>query len=159
METLDLREQAVHGSSLFPLSFYRLDLDKNYPMVPLHYHEEMEVTYIVSGVALYQSGLDTFAVKEGDLLFMNPNVLHRITQIERQEMVSYTFVFHLDLLKNATVDICTIHFLNPLLHNIDQLPQKIEEGDSLYGELVGIFSKLNRCYEEKREGYQLLVKG
>ena len=34
----DLKERAVHGPAMFPVSFYELHLNKHFTMVPLHYH-------------------------------------------------------------------------------------------------------------------------
>ena len=159
MDKVDLKERMVHGTAMFPVSFYELHLGSQFPIVPLHYHEEMEVTYIVSGTATYQCGLHSFTVKAGDFIFMNPHVLHRITQLEAYEMVSYTFVFHINLLKNTSLDVCALRFFTPLLNNMDHLPHKIEGEDTLYEEIRAIFDKLYKCHETKRWGYELLVKG
>ena len=79
-----------------------------------HWHEEMEISYVESGEAEYQIGLEIFTVKAGDIVLVNPHQLHRLSRSRDIDMVSHRFVFHVNLLRNSSLDTCAVQFFHPI---------------------------------------------
>ncbi len=157
MHTLpELKEQATHGDIFLPLQEYSCELQSGFPSVPLHWHEEMELTRITKGQAHYQIGSADFDVHAGDLILIPPHILHHVTQIDRAYMHSETFVFHLNFLLGNSTDACSLKYLKPILDGALQFPCFFPAGTQ--DQLDKLFSRLYHCYQEKAFGYELLLK-
>ena len=75
---LEQKEDAHHGKALFPLQKYITQLDKEHPVVTTHWHDEAEFTLVKEGSAEYQINLEDYAITAGDLVFIQPRILHTI---------------------------------------------------------------------------------
>lgn len=75
---LEQKEDARHGKALFPLQKYITQLDKEHPVVTTHWHDEAEFTLVKEGSAEYQINLEDYAITAGDLVFIQPRILHTI---------------------------------------------------------------------------------
>ena len=110
---LEQKEDAHHGKALFPLQKYITQLDKEHPVVTTHWHDEAEFTLVKEGSAEYQINLEDYAITAGDLVFIQPRILHTIAlnsteqiqqkyfqmeQYQQKPFQSETYVFHLNYL-------------------------------------------------------------
>ena len=151
------KENARHGEAAFPVARYRTRLHAAYQDVPLHWHEEAELTLILRGESSYTVQLESFPVREGDLVFVPPQVLHAVTT-GGGEMESDTFVFHMDFLGGRGGDVCTLRYLAPLSAQKLTPPAVIHRDHPAYEPLLTLFRELNRTWEQKEPGYELMVK-
>ena len=112
------KESARHGETLFPMQKYITKLDLVYPVVTTHWHEEAELTLITEGEGLYQIDLVDYEVKKGDILFVPPLLLHSVSlaQSQNEEMISETYVFHLNFLGGNSTDICSTRYFVPIMN-------------------------------------------
>lgn len=71
----------------FPIIFH---LDTCFPYLPVthgvHWHENIEILYFIEGEGIVYSGTAEFPVHVGDIVVINPNVLHGIESITEQCM-------------------------------------------------------------------------
>ena len=151
------KENVRHGESAFPIERYRTTLHATYQDVPPHWHEEAELTLIVRGASTYTIQLGSEEVREGDLVFVPPHLLHAVTT-GGGEMESDTFVFHMNLLGGSSGDVCTLRYLAPLSAQKLTPPTIIHPDHPVYEKLLGIFREMNRTWEEKEVGYELMMK-
>ena len=151
------KENARHGEAAFPVARYRTRLHAAYQDVPLHWHEEAELTLILRGQSSYTVQLESFPVREGDLVFVPPQGLHAVTT-GGGEMESDTFVFHMDFLGGRGGDVCTLRYLAPLSAQKLTPPAVIHRDHPAYEPLLTLFRELNRTWEQKEPGYELMVK-
>ncbi|NLL78520.1 MAG: AraC family transcriptional regulator [Clostridiales bacterium] len=154
----ELKEKARHGDIFLPLQKYTAELMPLYPSVSLHWHEELEFTRIMEGTAHYQIGLTDFDVREGDLILVQPHVLHSVTRIDRAYMRSETFVFHMNFLSGNTTDACSLKYLKPIADGTLFLPCLISVSHPDYMLFERLFSQIYHCYEQKSYGYELALK-
>lgn len=152
------KEQARHGEHMFPLNKYITTLSELYPSVSPHWHDEAELTLITEGSCTYQVHLDTFEVEKGDLLFVPPAVLHSITCTGPEQMLSETYVFHMNFLGANLADICAVKYLTPLTNQTLSLPCLIGKDHPAYPEVLAIFQKISRTYDTMKPGYELLLR-
>lgn len=94
----DLREQKRHGRPDFPFVIYRGNLPEYIAGYPLHWHEEMEVIYVVSGTGCITVQAERFAVRAGDVVLIPPQRVHSIEQLENEPMEYFNILFRLSLL-------------------------------------------------------------
>ena len=165
---LEQKEDARHGKALFPLQKYITRLDQDHPVVTTHWHDEAEFTLVKEGSAEYQIDLEGHPVNPGDLLFIQPRLLHTIalnsTEQFQQNLFqpeyfqSETYVFHLNYLGANATDICATRYLLPLMNEEYTLPCHISPDHPAYASLKTVFSQISRLYEETPPGYELAIK-
>ena len=151
------KENARHGEAAFPVARYRTRLHAAYQDVPLHWHEEAELTLILRGQSSYTVQLESFPVREGDLVFVPPQILHAVTT-GGGEMESDTFVFHMDFLGGRGGDVCTLRYLAPLSTQKLIPPTVFHRDHPLYDQLLRIIRDMNRAWENRETGWELLIK-
>lgn len=157
MEYLQLKELATHGDFLTPISYYELNGGNGTFLLPMHWHEEMEITYIASGHGTYDLDLNEFLVERGDFLIIPPGVLHASNSNDTN-FKTLTFVFHLNMLNSLITDACAIQYFVPLLHGEISSPMVIHKDTLGYHEIITSFFNLHKVYKEKTVGYELAVK-
>ena len=151
------KENARHGEAGFHIQRYRTTLHATYQDVPTHWHEEAELTLIVRGGSTYTVQLESEAVTEGDIVFVPPQVLHAVTT-GGGEMESDTFVFHMNLLGAGTADVCTLRYLAPLSAQKLTPPVVFRREHPAYDQLLRIIREMNRIWENRENGWELLIK-
>ncbi len=155
------KESAKHGETLFPMQRYITILDESYPGVRLHWHEEAELTLMTKGYGHYQIDLVDYEVKKGDILFVSPLFLHSVSlsnpSIEN-EMVSETYVFHLNFLGGNSTDVCSTRYLVPIMNHEIVLPCLITPAHPAYVSIRKIFNQIASLYNEEVPGYELALK-
>ena len=151
------KENARHGEAAFPVVRYRTRLHATYQDVPPHWHEEAELTLILRGESTYTVQLESAQVREGDLVFVPPQGLHAVTT-GGGEMESDTFVFHMDFLGGLGGDVCTLRYLAPLSAQKLTPPAIIRRDHPVYEPLLEVFRDMNRTWENKELGYELMMK-
>ena len=151
------KENARHGESGFPIQRYRTTLHATYQDVPTHWHEEAELTLIVRGDSTYTVQLESEHVTVGDIVFVPPHVLHAVTT-GGSDMESDTFVFHPNLLGAATADVCTLRYLAPLSAQKLTPPTVIRKDHPAYDQLLRIIRDMNRTWETRQVGWELMIK-
>ena len=170
---LEQKEDAHHGKALFPLQKYITQLDKEHPVVTTHWHDEAEFTLVKEGSAEYQINLEDYAITAGDLVFIQPRILHTIAlnsteqiqqkyfqmeQYQQKPFQSETYVFHLNYLGANATDICATRYLLPLINEEYTLPCHISPDHPAYASLKAVFSQISGLYEETPPGYELAIK-
>ena len=155
---LGQKENAKHGEAAFPVQKYITRLAPDNPVVTTHWHEEAELTLITKGSCRYQIDLIQHEVKEGDILFIPPLFLHSISMDACEELISETYVFHINFLGGNSTDICSTRYLTPLMNQEFSMPCLITPEHPLYVSLGKVFSQIASLYDEAVAGYELALK-
>lgn len=156
--TLAQKEHTKHGESFFPVQKYITRLTTDYPVVTTHWHEEAELTLITQGDCFYQIDLIDYGVNEGDILFIPPLFLHSISRGNSEELLSETYVFHLNFLGGNSTDICSTRYLAPMMNQEFSMPHLITPKHPAYASLRKIFYQINSLYDETILGYEFAIK-
>ena len=89
----DLMETAQHGSTLYPFQFYYEDLSVfDFNCIEWHWHTELEFIYIESGTVTLWIGEDQFHLTEGNGVFINTKVLHRLYSPSKALIPNFVFM-------------------------------------------------------------------
>ena len=80
IETDDtLMETATHGTVLFPFRFYEEKMsDFDFHLIDWHWHAEFEFVYMETGTVHFNIGEKTMDLCEGQGIFINSRILHRM---------------------------------------------------------------------------------
>lgn len=171
--TLEQKENTKHGETAFPVQKYITRFSDDYMVVTTHWHEEAELTLITKGRCLYQIDLIDYEVKEGDLLFIPPLLLHSISRGDvktdermeigrenngNEEAASVTYVFHMNFLGGNSTDICSTRYLTPIMNREVTMPCLITQSHPAYASLRKIFDQANTLYDGAPDGYELALK-
>ena len=155
---LEQKEDARHGEQMFPLKRYLTRLNRDFPSVMPHWHEEAEFTMITGGSCLYRIHLETYQAGSGDLLFIPPLMLHSIENTSPLSMRSETYVFHLNFLGANAGDVCTARYFAPVGNQEFILPFLISRTHPAYPSLLKIFCAISQTYQKKDYGYELILR-
>lgn len=152
------REGVSHGDHLFPLKKYDVVLSESFPLVPAHWHEEAEFTWIRSGACVYHIDLCDYLVQEGDMILLPPRILHSSGFFPRDHMMSESFVFHLDFLGMGGSDVCSVKYLRPFASREIVFPYVFQADHPANPLLRDMMRQLSDEYISRGDGYELRMK-
>lgn len=155
---VNLFERVQHGSEMFPLEYYHCVFPFGLGNLPVHWHKEFEITYVRKGFCTYQIDLQTYQIQEGGFLLIPPEMLHGTGEDPKQEFVTDSFVFSMDMLESQRQDSCTARFLAPLTGGQFRFPAYLSAGNPAAGLLRDSFEKIRRTFLGKSFGYELEIK-
>lgn len=101
----NLEEKKRHGKPDFPFVVYPGNLPGYQTGYPLHWHEEMELIYVVSGTGIITVQGERLTVQAGDLVIVAPENVHSFEQLEGRSMAYYNILFRLSMLNSEYVGI------------------------------------------------------
>lgn len=116
----DIKED---GSEIFHYDIpdFPLSIKKNFipahtcfTDISIHWHEEIEITYIASGSIRHQLNGKNVRIKAGEAIFINAKQLHLI-QSDDQDCVLYCLIFHPTLLSSANY--IAKKYVQPIINN------------------------------------------
>ena len=98
---------------------------------------------------------------KGYILFVLPLLLHSVSlaQPQNEEMVSETYVFHMNFLGGNSTDICSTRYFIPIMNHELILPCLITPKHPAYVSIRKIFRQIASLYHEEVPGYELALKG
>lgn len=140
-----------HQSTEFPFELaHANDLANN--MGAFHWHDFLEITYVLSGKGVYYIEDKKIPVEAGDFLIINNIERHRV-QYERETPL-YETVLHFDaaILQTFIHDGCNLFDYNgAIFHN------KLELNDENREQLISILDTVVEEFREKKDYYELCI--
>jgi AraC-like DNA-binding protein len=85
-----LKERIIFRDNL-PVNLLVADIDS----YPIHFHDELEVVFVLKGQILLRNGYYTYQLKPGDIFILNDRELHSYTRVGDEE--NMVMMFQLDL--------------------------------------------------------------
>ena len=108
MESRELLEKKQHGNAMRPFAKYGTVFDDDLTNYPMHWHEEMEVIRVQAGRGLVFIDGKRLEVSQGDILVVNPYLLHSVARLDGEVMSIESVVFNLRMLESSIADACTV---------------------------------------------------
>lgn len=153
------QEKRKADESAFPYLTYPCSIPLDFPLVPLHWHEEMEFVYIKKGRGIVSVDFSSCHVSAGDIIIICPGQLHTIEQ-EAQEAMEYeNIIFPLSLLGSRQPDSCWEQYISPIMRRQVSLPSRITPQLDYYGNVAGCIDAIDEIRRTFPAGYELLIKG
>ena len=153
------KEEKHHADSRFPYNIYLCSIPQDFRVVPIHWHEEMELISVKKGSGRVILDLHPFPVKTGDLVIVFPGKLHGIRQKAGCAMEYENIIFRLDMLIPALPDRCSSEFLMPLLSGNGPSSYVCSQGCREFLPVQQLIARLDAISDSRPAGYELAVKG
>lgn len=155
-EYISHKDSHVHGDGSFPVAAYWVldppgasahDQKTEFVNLPLHWHDEAEIFYMIKGGCLFFIDDGEFPLNEGEAVFVRPGALHwaKLTR-PSEAAVSVSVTFHPDFLTGSGQDVTSSKYL-PLILEDGRLADPVINRSSAYRsrilddflEIVGFF--------------------
>jgi len=113
---LQLKENKQHSSTLIPFSVYQCRIPEFYAGVPMHWHREFEIDYILEGEGQFILGEEKYVASKGDIVIIPPNVLHAAYATEGNILIYDALVFSHSILGTGSNDRSTAECILPIIN-------------------------------------------
>lgn len=156
------KEKAIHGTSSFPFGFYEVFEDEAWDGVKHHWHEEIEIIYMMKGSGTIEVNMETLPVSQESFFFINTGELHALKP--NGPCLESAVLFRPDMLCFDTYDLAQNHLLQPLLKGDVSLPKRLTSSDPAfekvkkeYLEIANVYYKSSTSLSENVSA-QLFIK-
>ena len=151
-------EKRQHSTTRIPYSCYECRIPDSFPNIPMHWHSEFEIGYILSGKGEFICGDDRVTVTEGDLLILPPNMLHAAYPVPDNNLYLDAFVFHPAMLGALNNDRCTTECIRPLINGSMKLEPHISPDMPDYRNIKASADLIYSCAHNNLSQSDLLLK-
>lgn len=158
LEYENYQEKILHGNPLFPYITYLCSIPLDFPYVPLHWHDEMEIIYIKKGKGTLTIDFKQYAVSAGAIALIIPGQLHSIEQYEQEKMEYENIIFHPNILISKKTDTCNNDYFLPLLNGNISVPPLYTPGMPYYHDIASCIDANDNICRTNPSGYQLFIK-
>lgn len=112
------REMTTHGSHDFPCASY----DERFSQfvggeVPWHWHDEIEVVLVIEGATKVECIHSSDIVKAGEMIFINANTLHKLTNHGAEDCRILNVVFNPQMLGGIGFGLIYSKHVLPVINN------------------------------------------
>jgi AraC-like DNA-binding protein len=154
-----LKENRIHGDTIFPLGIYSIVYNNESIVLDCHWHEEMEFLLVTKGRATFQIETDYFEIAEGEAIFINSGVLHAGYPIDKSKCNFTAIVFNPDMLYNHNIyDPIQVKFIEPIIKKLIVLPKHIKGINEWEKLVLSHLSKIISVIHSKPFTYELSIK-
>lgn len=152
-----LKENRIHGDSLFPFSTYSIKCTSE-NVLDCHWHDEIEFLIVTKGKASFQIGASYYEVSEGEAIFISRGEIHAGFPIDNYNCSFNAIVFSSDLLLCNNADVIQIKYIEPMLNKNYILPIYIKGEFQWEKDILFKLQELIDIVNTKPFTYELIVK-
>jgi AraC-like DNA-binding protein len=120
----------------------------------MHWHEAVEILYVTQGKMDASVEGQTWTADPGDIIFINSNFLHGISNVE--DAFHYNFTFGLEIFEQALVDLRDRTAQKSIFDR--QLFVSRKQDGPLQEAMEALLLAIREEYHAERPGYRLAVK-
>lgn len=153
-----LEEKRRHSSELVPFSYYKCVIPDYFDCVPLHWHSEFEINYVLDGCAEFLCGEERFISNSGDIVIIPPNMLHAIYTHGNFEQRYDTIVFNTDMLGASVNDGCAAECVKPLVNGHFGVNVHVTPHHPYYNEIKTAAENIFSCAKGNTPQLDMLLK-
>lgn len=158
LEYENYHENVTHGDMVFPYNTYICSIPLDFPLVPLHWHDEMELIYVKKGYGSITVDFRQYKVKGPTLVLILPGQLHSIGQLEDFSMEYENIIFNPSMLMSKQTDVTATEFLQPLISRKITVPTVFTPVYPYYRDVIAPIDACDEICKTKPQGYELFIK-
>ena len=158
LEYENYHETKTHGDIVFPYNTYLCSIPLDFPMVPLHWHDDIELIYIKKGAGQVTVDFRQYKVSGNTIVLILPGQLHSIEQFENCSMEYENIIFHPNMFLTKKADTCSTDFLYPLLDGKITVPTIFTPVYPYYEDIAAPIDACDEICKTKPQGYELYIK-
>lgn len=142
--------------SILPISYYIFDYSNGFSGFQFHWHDEIELHYIIKGSGQFFIHDTEYEVAEGDIVYISPKLIHSGKSINN-DLVAICYVISCDYLLSRSRENNTDKFITALLKNKISYPV-IGKAKYGYDNIKNSLEIIDKCVTEKDLFFQLEIK-
>lgn len=158
LEYENYHETITHGDIIFPYNTYLCSIPLDFPRVPLHWHDELELIYIKKGMGRITVDFREYKVKGPTLALILPGQLHSIDQLEDAFIEYENIIFNPSMLIPRQNDVTATDFLLPLMSGKVTVPTIFTPVYPYYTDVIMPIDACDEISKTKPQGYELYIK-
>lgn len=157
--SVNLKENIPHGNLLFSLAVHLTEQKiASDIMLYTHWHEELEILYILDGSMILQIDAQDILVKKGDVIVITPNTLHGATRCNDSPCNFYAIVYHPSFIQSALNDIVEQSYIEPYFTDSSKSYYYLNEKSNEHNKVLSIVRGIIEIFNLQSFGYELLIK-
>lgn len=126
--------------------------------IPWHWHEDVEVLYVLQGSLEVKTPLNSYSLSSGDSAFINTNVLHFQKPIGNIKVVTLNQIFNTSIIYGSVDSVFYSKYVLPIL-SCNGLDIMIFKQESVIDrKATELIRQSQDIAEEKRPGYEIGVR-
>lgn len=153
MHDFSLYEKANIPDKNFPIRIGCIKPAQNSVAFHSHWHEHLELLYMVRGEACAECNSVSMHAAAGDLIVVNSNELHYAHSLG-SPLEYYCIIIDPAFFKSGFIDTCEIKYIAPIHQNLILFQNKIS-GDL---SVEACINSIIREHSQKEVGYELAIK-
>lgn len=153
------QETKRHSDTMFAFNVYPCTIPADFPFVPLHWQDSIEIIYIKRGNGIVQVDFKTYPAEAGDIFLVLPGHLHGIRGILQNRMEYENIIFDMSFLGSDSVDLCSQKYLQPIINENLVFPAFIGKDHPLHESITKCLDSSDHLCSLRPKGYELGVKG
>ncbi len=158
LEYENYHENIPHGDVVFPYNTYPCSIPMDFSIVPLHWHDEMEIIYVKKGQGLITVDFKQYRAAPHTIVLILPGSLHSIEQLGDHSMEYENIIFHPNMLLSKNADRSSTDFILPLLHGKITVPTVFTPVYPYYADVSRCIDACDEICKTKPQGYELFIK-
>ncbi len=155
---LAMHEKKQHGKLTFPYTVYGGRLPEWLSEFPLHWHDEMEIIHVAEGSMVVSIQNEEIILYEGDLAFVQPQLVHSIRQHDDNKARYFNILFRFSLLETNERDLCYEKYFLPIYSSRQIIPKYLSRDDDLNKKITPYVRQLTDMRRLSEDGIELLIK-
>lgn len=144
---------------MFPCGGYTVSVgDCITECIPWHWHEEVEVMVVESGVLRLDVPDHTVVLKKGDAAFVNSSVLHSAVNARNSVCEIQSFVFNPQLIFGSLESVIEQKYVRPVVHCPALSIIHFQNDTQWHKCVIKCIEEAFVYYKEETFGYELMVR-
>ncbi len=150
-------ETGMHGTPDFPIAIY--DDNVTSECVNWHWCEELEVGFVTEGSVLLACGNCKYTLSEGDIFFVNSNVLHFMSNGDPPKKSAFkSIVFHGSLIGGNENSVFCQKYLLPIVNNPNLRELTLKPNSIYHKRLSKILTNVWDLIFSETSDYEIIVR-
>ena len=149
-------EQTDFKETDMPFRYYQFDYSDGFSGFQFHWHEEIEIHYVVSGSGSFFIDDAEYNVGKGDIIFIAPRIIHS-GKSENNNLIDICYIVDNDYLMSKNNEYNTDKFFTGLINTKVELPV-IHMQNEGYEQLRTPLQLIDSCVERRGPFFQLEIK-
>lgn len=160
IETKDNGEElTLHGEEDFPCAFY----DEKFSQfisgeVPWHWHDEIELVYVVEGSCKVESLSDSLILDQGDAVFINSACLHKLQDVGEVDCHILNFVLNPVVIGGTNFSRVYKKYVFPIIKNTSFQMFKFYSGETWQQQAIKELKKALDCCQPEGQVDELATQ-
>lgn len=155
----NLEEIKDHGDFEYPVGTYLVSFDAMHMgFVRWHWHDEMEISLVMSGRAEFMINDESFVLSEGQAIFFNHNILHAAHPVNNENCIYVTIVFQPFFLFGYGQTKLAATYLTPVSSNPELRYVLFDGNEDFHKNVVTLLQEVFSQNLHKPFGYEIRTR-